>query len=168
MEGRDEGMKVLLISDTHRYLKNLAKALDRVGPVDRILHMGDVEGEEEVIRSLAGDVPVEFVAGNNDFFSHESREKELVLGSYRVLMTHGHQYGVSMGLGRLAAEGKARGAQVVLYGHTHRPSVDYRNDVALVNPGSISYPRQQGRKPSFGILEIDRQGEIHFTINYLE
>ncbi len=161
-------MRALLISDTHRHLKNLTEVLDRVGPVDRIFHMGDVEGEEEVIRSLAGGTPVEFVAGNNDFFSRESREKEVMFGDYRVLMTHGNQYGVSTGLSRLEAEGVARGAQVVLYGHTHRPAIDYREKVTLMNPGSISYPRQPGRKPSFGIMEIDRNGEIHFTIHYLE
>ena len=160
-------MKALLVSDTHRYLRYFEEALERVGPVDQIFHMGDVEGEEEVIRSLADGIPVEFVAGNNDFFSHESREKEIWFGGFRILMTHGHQYGVSTGISRLAAEGKARNVQVVLYGHTHRPSIDYVGEMALVNPGSISYPRQSGRQPSYGILEIDRYGEIHFTINYL-
>ena len=61
-------MRALLISDTHRYLKNLLEVLERVGAVDRIFHLGDVEGEEETIRSLADGIPVEFVAGNNDFF----------------------------------------------------------------------------------------------------
>lgn len=161
-------MRALLISDTHRYLKNLLEVLERVGAVDRIFHLGDVEGEEETIRSLADGIPVEFVAGNNDFFSHESREKEIMLGDYRVFMTHGHHYGVSTGLSRLEAEGVARGAQVVLYGHTHRPAIDYREKLTMVNPGSISYPRQPGREPSFGMIEIDRRGEIHFTINYLK
>ncbi|WP_434310936.1 metallophosphoesterase [Hominifimenecus sp. rT4P-3] len=161
-------MKVLVVSDTHRYLNHFVTVLERVSPVDRVLHLGDVEGEEDVIRSLCENVPVEFVAGNNDFFSHEEREKEIVLENYRILMTHGHMYGVSTGLSRLAAEGEARGAQVVLYGHTHRPLIDHRGALTLMNPGSLSYPRQPGRKPSFGILEIDAKGEIHFTINFLD
>lgn len=161
-------MKVLLVSDTHRHLNHFVTVLERVSPVDRILHLGDAEGEEDVIRSLAGSTPVDFVAGNNDFFSHEDKEKEIMLGNYRVLMTHGHLYGVSTGISRLASEGEARGAQVVLYGHTHRPAIDHWGNLTLMNPGSLSYPRQQGRKPSFGILEIDREEKIHFTINFLD
>ena len=160
-------MKILLVSDTHRYLGNFLTVLDKVSPVDCILHMGDVEGDEDVIEAVA-DCPVHFVMGNNDFWSGGEREKELILDGVRIFMTHGHRYGVSMGLSHLEDEGRARGAKVVLFGHTHRPVIEYREDLVLMNPGSLSYPRQQGRKPSFGILEIDSRKELHFTIKYLE
>ena len=60
-----------------------------------------------------------------------------------------------------------RGVDIVLYGHTHRPVIDIDDDIIAVNPGSLSYPRQEGRQPSYAIMEIDRRGKVHFTIAYL-
>ena len=54
-----------------------------------------------------------------------------------------------------------------MFGHTHRPLLEIGRDVTLLNPGSLSYPRQEGRRPSFIIMELDSQGEAHYTINYL-
>ena len=76
-------------------------------------------------------------------------------------------YYVSAGTEILKQEARARGAQIVLFGHTHRPVIDYTDDVIAVNPGSISYPRQEGHRPSFVMMELDRFGDAHFTINYL-
>ena len=85
-----------------------------------------------------------------------------------IFLTHGHYYSVSMGTERLKEEARARGAQIALYGHTHRPVVDMgRGDVIAVNPGSLSYPRQEGRRPSYVLMELDRLGEVHFSIAYL-
>ena len=42
------------------------------------------------------------------------------------------------------------------------------DDLTLINPGSISYPRQENRKPSYVIMEIDHMGEAHYTVNYVE
>ena len=41
------------------------------------------------------------------------------------------------------------------------------NGAGAVNPGSLSYPRQEGRLPSYAIMEIDRKEKVHFTIAYL-
>ena len=54
-----------------------------------------------------------------------------------------------------------------MYGHTHRPVVDIEDDIIAVNPGSLTYPRQDNRKPSYIIMDLDREGKAHFTINYL-
>ena len=54
-----------------------------------------------------------------------------------------------------------------LAGGTHRPVIDIDDDIIAVNPGSLSYPRQEGRQPSYAIMEIDRRGKVHFTIAYL-
>ena len=62
---------------------------------------------------------------------------------------------------------RARNADIVLYGHTHIPSVDQGDDIIAVNPGSISQPRQPGRQPSYILMELDRHGEAHFSINYV-
>ena len=160
-------MKILIVSDTHGHERNLKRVIEKVGPVDTFIHLGDIEGHEDYIEALA-DCPVHMVSGNNDFFSDLPREEEIQLGTYRVLLTHGHYYGVSVGTDRLKEEARARNIDIVMYGHTHRPEIDRDAQVTVLNPGSLSYPRQWGRKPSYMIMEIDREGEAHYTKNYIE
>lgn len=159
-------MKILIVSDTHRYNENYLRVLERVSPVDMVIHCGDIEGSEYAIAQSAG-CPVQMVQGNNDFFSDLPREKEFRLGKYKVWLTHGHTYGVMMGNNLIKEEAKDREVDIVMYGHTHRPVVDRDDAIVAVNPGSLTYPRQEGGKPSFIIMEIDNKGEAHFTINYI-
>ena len=136
-------MKVLIVSDTHGHEGNLEKVLGKVGDIQHLIHLGDVEGHEDYIEAISG-CPVHIVAGNNDFFSELPREEELWLEDYHALLTHGHYYCVSMGTSRLEEEARARGFQIVMYGHTHRPELKIEEDLTVLNPGSISYPRQWG------------------------
>ncbi len=159
-------MRILIVSDTHRHNENYFQVIDTLKDIDLVIHCGDVEGSEYAIsESVACDTLI--VAGNNDFFSDLPREIETEIGGYRTLITHGHVYGVSMGNEKIKEEAILRGFDLVIFGHTHKPVVERDGDVIAVNPGSLSYPRQDGRKPSYMIMEIDRMGEAHFTINYL-
>lgn len=159
-------MKILIVSDTHRKHENLKVVLERVQPIDLLIHLGDAEGEEDYIAELAG-CPMEIVAGNNDFFSSLPREKELEIGKYHILITHGHYYYVNAGIADIEKEASARRFDIVMFGHTHRPVIDYANDIIAINPGSLSYPRQEGKRPSYIVMDIDRKGEAHFEIDYL-
>ena len=159
-------MKVLVVSDTHRKNENFFRVLKKVGPVDMVIHCGDIEGSEYAIATSA-ECRVEMVAGNNDFFSPLPVEREFDFAGYRIWITHGHNYYVSMGNERIKQEARARGVDIVFYGHTHRPVVDIEDDVIAVNPGSISYPRQDERKPSYVLMDVDRFGKVHFMLNYL-
>ena len=42
-------MKILIVSDTHKSHKNLDKVLEIVKPIDMLIHLGDVEGEDDYI-----------------------------------------------------------------------------------------------------------------------
>ena len=159
-------MRVLIISDTHRKNDNLLKILEEIRKPDMIIHCGDVEGSEYVISNCA-DCPVEMVAGNNDFFSDLPREREFVIGNYRIWLTHGHTYYVSMGHEMIKREAVARGVDVVMYGHTHRPVLETQGEVIVINPGSLSYPRQEGRKPSYVLMDIDEKGQAEFSLHYI-
>lgn len=158
-------MKILIVSDTHRQNNAYLKIVQLHKP-DMIIHCGDAEGAEYLL-SQAADCPVHIVLGNNDFFSELPRELELTICGYKVWVTHGHNYYVSMGNETIKREAIARGADIVCYGHTHRPVIDLDDDVIALNPGSLSYPRQENRKPSYIIMETDAEGELHFTIAYL-
>lgn len=159
-------MKVLIVSDTHHHNDNYIRVIDRVAPVDMVIHCGDIEGSEYLIAEYAG-CPVQMVMGNNDFFSDLPREKEFNIGKYKVWLTHGHTYYVSMSNETIKREARARGVDIVMYGHSHRPVIDIESDIMAINPGSLTYPRQEGKRPSFILMDLDKKGDAHFTINYL-
>lgn len=159
-------MRVLIVSDTHGKHENLREVLQAEPRFDKMIHLGDAEGCEDEIAVMA-DCPLEIVAGNNDFFSMLDREKEIWVGKYKVLITHGHYYYVSAGIEDIKKEARGRGMDIVMFGHTHRPLIDKNGSVIALNPGSISYPRQDGRRPSYMIMEIDDNGDASFTIKYL-
>lgn len=158
-------MKILIVSDTHRRDGNLTGVLDMVGTPDMLIHCGDVEGSEDFIRSIAG-CPVHMVAGNNDFFTDLKKEEEFYIGDYKVWLTHGHNYYVSMGTEFIREEAKSRGVDIVMFGHTHRPYLE-QGKVTVLNPGSLSYPRQEGRRPSYILMELDAKEQTHYHINYI-
>lgn len=159
-------MKILIVSDTHGRHENLKQVLHHVDPIDLLIHLGDAEGCEEEITKLA-DCAVEIVAGNNDFFSMLPKEKELKIGKYNILITHGHYYYVGVGIEAIKKEAEARNFDIVMFGHTHRPVIDEGKHVIALNPGSISYPRQDGRKPSYILMEIDANGDANFILHFL-
>ena len=158
-------MKVLIVSDTHRKNENYFVAVEREKP-DMVIHCGDVEGSEYALTESAG-CPVYITLGNNDFFSNLPRELDLDIGPYKVWVTHGHNYYVSMGSEHIRREALIKGVDIVIYGHTHRPVVDQSGKVTVVNPGSLSYPRQEGHRPSYVVMELDEKNELSFRIEYL-
>ena len=79
-------MKVLIVSDTHGHEENFEKVLEKVGNIQHLIHLGDVEGHEDYIEAISG-CPVHIVAGNNDFFSDLPREEELWLEDYHTDIT---------------------------------------------------------------------------------
>ena len=159
-------MKILIVSDTHKKHDNLVRILEQEENIDLMIHLGDSEGYEDYIAELAG-CPLEIVSGNNDFFTDLDREKVLEVGKYQVLITHGHYYYVAMGGEDLKKEALGRGMDIVMFGHTHRPLLDYSKGIVTLNPGSVSFPRQEGRRPSYALMELDQEGEAHFKIKYL-
>ena len=160
-------MRILVVSDTHGQSRELRKVIQKAKPFEYLIHCGDTEGLDAQIRAAAG-CPCTIVRGNNDFYTDAPKEEILEFGKCRIFVTHGHHYGISMGTEHLREEAKKRGCSIALFGHTHRPCLDQSDpDLTVASPGSLAYPRQEGRAPSFLILEIDRFGEPHFTLNHL-
>ena len=159
-------MKILIVSDTHRRNENYFRVIEKLGKLDLVIHCGDAEGSEYAISEGAGCETL-IVMGNNDFFSKLPREIETTIGKYKVWITHGHNYYVSMNSEIIKEEAIRRGVDIVFYGHSHRPVVEIEKDIIAVNPGSLSYPRQDGKRPSYVVMDVDREGEAHFTICYL-
>lgn len=159
-------MKVLIVSDTHGQENNLEKVLSQVGPIDHLIHLGDVIGAEDDICAMT-DAPVTIVCGNCDYGSELPQEEIVELGKYRALLTHGNNYYVSSTLEYLKERAHELEVDIVMYGHTHQPYLEQEDNLTILNPGSLSLPRQEGREPSYILMETDRAGEAHYTVNYL-
>lgn len=133
-------MKVLVFSDSHSSLGVMRKAVAAVKP-DAIIHLGDHYCDGETIASENRDIRFYQVAGNCDAFYAPDKPLMLCLPVCGALfyMVHGHQQGVKHTQSRLMAEGRARGAQAVLYGHTHEAHCHREEDgLWVINPGSCS------------------------------
>lgn len=161
-------MKILIVSDTHRKDDNLRRVIETQKPLDMLIHLGDAEGSEHLIRQWVNEgCKLHLIKGNNDFFSDLENEEEIKIGSHKVFLTHGHYYNVSLGVEQLRREAEARDADIAMYGHTHRPFLEEEDGITVLNPGSLSYPRQEGRRPSYMIMEVDRLGNITYTMRYV-
>ena len=79
-----------------------------------------------------------------------------------------HYYNVSLGVEVLRQEAIERNCDIAMYGHTHRPFLEVGKDVTILNPGSLSYPRQEGRKPSYMVMEMDEDGTARYQTYYLD
>lgn len=125
--------RVGLISDTHGLLRPEATAFLRGSDV--IVHAGDV-GDVAVLRGLSAIAPVTAVRGNIDRAPWaESMPDNEVLRVEEVLLLVLHD------LSALDLDPAAAGFGVVVSGHSHRPSLERRDGVLFVNPGSAG-PRR--------------------------
>lgn len=161
-------MKILIVSDTHRKDDNLKRVIQEQLPLDMLIHLGDAEGSEVLIEEWVNkECRLAMVLGNNDFFSSLERELELELGPHRILLTHGHYYNVSLGVEGLYQEAVDRNCDIAMYGHTHRPFLEKRGEVTILNPGSLSYPRQEGRKPSYMLMYMEEDGSVRYERHFV-
>lgn len=137
--------RVGLISDTHGLLRPEAIAFLRGS--DFIVHAGDI-GDAGVLKELKALAPVTVVRGNNDkgHWAEDIAETEVLqIGDVFVYVLHN--------LAELDLDPVAAGFRVVVSGHSHQPSVEDRDGVLYVNPGS-SGPRRFKLPVAVGELEI--------------
>ena len=142
-------MLVGLISDTHGLIR--AEALAALDGVEVILHAGDVGGHS-VLRELGAIAPVHAVFGNTDDPIHGLPQRlDLRLGGLRLHVSHGHE------LGSPTPEKLIRHytADIIIYGHTHKPLLETVDVVYLVmNPGGAG-ARRFDLPASVGIIELE-------------
>lgn len=159
-------MKIMVVSDTHGRHDYLKRALAFEQSVDRILHLGDLEGGEEEICQMIS-CPVDMVKGNMDSLSDLKEEIMIQADGHMILMLHGHHMCLSSGKEKLYKKAVDSKADIVLFGHTHQPALEKYEGITLMNPGSISFPRPLGKTPSYGIIELDKSGNGKCEIRYI-
>lgn len=130
------------------------------GTFDVLFHLGDGNEDAEV-SAHALELKVIHVAGNCDIGSVSPRELLLEYEGKKLLLIHGDSCGVKSGLGMLEKRAREVGADVVLFGHTHRATVTTLAGIMAINPGTLMHI---AKKKSFAILEITPAGisaELH-------
>jgi putative phosphoesterase len=142
--------RIGLIADTHGLVR--AEVHQALAGVELILHAGDVGGDE-ILDELSIIAPVQAVYGNTDDQADPRLRAsiDLVVDGLRIHVSHGHELGAPKPerlLARYAAD-------VIVYGHTHRPLVTQAAARLVVNPGAAG-PARFDIKPSVAILEITR------------
>ncbi len=137
--------RVGVISDTHGLVR--PEAIEALRGCECIVHAGDVGGSE-VLDALARLAPVHAIRGNNDterWARALPEERVVEVGGVRIYVIHALQ--------NLAVDPVARRFAVVVAGHSHRPSIERRDGVLYVNPGSAG-PRRFRLPVAVAILDV--------------
>lgn len=143
-------MRVLVVSDSHGNVDNMVRAVEQVQP-DYVLHLGDCQRDMEALRREFPGLAMEGVPGNCDWGSYDQKERLIELGGVRILMLHGHTRNVKSSPMAAMYAAKEWGAQVLLFGHTHRPMVDNDGTLLTLNPGAAG----DRDAPTCGVLTIE-------------
>lgn len=153
-------MRVGVLGDIHGNLDGLKQALRAMGPVDRLLFTGDGYRDLSKVKDSFM-YPIVGVSGNCDLYSEYPVDQFIELEQYRVMLTHGHRYGVKMGLTTIGLAGRERGVDLVVFGHTHLPLITEWEGLKLFNPGTLCRERSF-RGVTYGLIEINRDGMRFF------
>ena len=154
-------MKMLVLSDSHGNIENMIRAVEQSSP-RMIVHLGDCWRDAEALHEHFPHIPLEQVPGNCDFRPDLPAEKLIFVEDKRVLLCHGHTYGVKQSLLSAGYAAEEQQADLFLFGHTHRPLVDRRGDTWFVNPGSI-----RDHRPTYAIVTV-LNGQINARTVFLD
>ena len=146
-------MKLLVVSDVHGDLDALERAVDAEADADAVIFLGDGLREAEDLQDMRPELKIYSVRGNCDYFVNDVPwQRVMRLGGVNVLITHGHLQGVKTTLSLLPSAAREMGCGVALFGHTHRPTLEERDGILLMNPGTA----QRGYA---ALLTVDEAGK---------
>ncbi len=120
-------MKILLISDSHE--RNINLDFDKY---DYIFHAGDYGRSRELLMKHNAI----FVCGNCDMYGDD--DNFITINDINFYITHGHIYKVKYQMGSLYLRAKEVGADIVIFGHTHKEFYDVYNNITFINPGAFN------------------------------
>ncbi len=125
-----------VFSDSHGCRRNLQSLVGDFYISDKIVFLGD--GAGDLIELFEFQDKLIKVKGNCDFSFSIPKEEIFCLEGAKFLAVHGDLYGVKINRDRLFEYAKARDVNCVLYGHTHKPLIEEKDGVIMVNPGTLS------------------------------
>ena len=158
-------MRILVLSDTHGDNSRAYQVFDKLkkeAPVDLIILCGDYYKDAIQMSERTG-CPMVWVKGNTDgaFSDNDYTIVDTPYGN--LLVTHGHMENVDFSQQNLYYKTMEKDCIGALYGHTHRAAFTEVNGFYLMNPGSLTKPRD-GSGGTFGIIVAEEdyfRGYIH-------
>ncbi|MCL1802802.1 MAG: YfcE family phosphodiesterase [Eubacteriaceae bacterium] len=152
-------MKAIVLSDTHGDIKALDYMVANEPEAGAIIHAGDFA--RDLINSPIFSLYKSYtVNGNCDGIPASVDEAVIEWGKCRILLTHGHIYGVKEGLAELSKKAISLACKTAIYGHTHIASQQDVNGVLMLNPGTGSYAKSIITKPSYIVLDASEETGI--------
>lgn len=149
-------MKILVFSDSHRSLAGMYSAIEIHQP-DQVIHLGDLQRDAEEVAYAYPRLPICMVPGNCDGWTTDPLKKQITLAGKRILLSHGHLWGVKRGYEAALADARAAGADILLFGHTHRALCRRLEDgLYMMNPGTS--------RTSYGLIVI-QDGLVQCSIH---
>ena len=145
-------MKILVISDVHGRRDAVERVLSQQPDARTVLFLGDGLREVEDVADIHPERTFLTVPGNCDFAALQPAARLEWLGGKKVFITHGHKYNVKYGLYTVEMAARERGADIVVFGHTHQPLQEYVDGLYMLNPGSLGYGE------TYGLLDISSAG----------
>lgn len=159
-------MKILVISDTHGDIEKAEKLIKSSNGIDLVIHLGDYFRDAQRLSDMFPQIPFEYIYGNSDFMIGDvPAEKRLEYCGKKIFITHGHRYSVKWDYEKLCKKAEEMNVDLLLFGHTHVADLVASEKFYLVNPGSISDPRDDSNE-SYAIIEIE-ENEVKPSIMYL-
>lgn len=144
-------MRLAVFSDSHGNTENMISAVETCRP-GQMIFLGDGVRDAEKVSLRFPDIPTRILQGNCDPFSSPYEKSALIeLCGVRIFAAHGHNHGVKYGLDSFCNSVYFSGAQLGLYGHTHRPLWQEFRGLQIMNPGSIG----NRLRPTFGLVDLE-------------
>lgn len=157
-------MKILLLSDTHGDLTKVYEIYEKLNNIDLIIHCGDYQKDAFDLEDHLG-VPVVSVKGNCD--GSRTPDHKIVETPYgNLLITHGHLENAGYDYNLLLYAAEAADCFATCFGHTHVPMCEDFDGIHLINPGSLSRPRD-GSNGSYAILRCTEE-DFYANIIYYD
>jgi len=149
-------MKIIVFSDSHSDVDTMIEVVNFEKP-DMIFHLGDNTKDAALLSKNFKTIPIKNVIGNTDSKDDGSEEVyEKILG-HKIILTHGHQQGVDQeqsGIKTLLKYCEDKGADILMFGHSHQPFALNCKGVWLFNPGRVGKKSSRKIYATYGILNL--------------
>ena len=148
-------MKIAVFSDSHGYTEKMLDAIIDHTP-DLIVHLGDGGFDIDKIEKQFPLIPLKAVRGNCDFSPILPETDLFTVSGVKIMITHGHLFGVKGSTASLTDRANKVGADIVMYGHTHVANYFEIGKLHVINPGSCGYSSSS----SFAEVNISDKGIV--------
>lgn len=142
--------KIAVFSDTHGRTRGMLRAVQNEAP-DLVFHLGDNERDAKAIERQDPVQAMLCVCGNCDYAPENPEARETEIEGVKIYAVHGHRHHVKYDLGPILNAGQFAGADIVLFGHSHRPVCRCVDGLWLLNPGTSGL----GETPTYGVFEVE-------------